>query len=83
MFIDIVKQRDGCRKTFEVEVSELLYLHCVADCQNCSCSTDGPLLYCYLMFKRNAEANIKTVLTFYYMKMFKWAEYFKIPLLRN
>jgi len=35
------------------------------------------------MFKRNAEANIKTVLTFYYMKMFKWAEYFKIPLLRN
>jgi hypothetical protein len=58
-------------KTFEIEASELLYLHCVVDCQHYSCNTDGPMHCCYLMFKRNAEANIHTVLTFYYMKMFK------------
>jgi len=58
-------------KTFEAEASELLHLHCVADCQNCSCNTYGPKHCCYLMFKRDAEANIQTVLTFYYMNMFK------------
>jgi hypothetical protein len=69
-------------KTFEVKASEILYLHCVA-VSTIRVTQDGRMHCCCLMFKRNAEANIQTVLTFYYMKMFKWAEYFKISFLRK